>query len=148
MKQALSEAFARYGMSVAVTHGEKKTQTKAFLQPVKRENGEEPFSVTPLGAVSDECWRYLGPAEVEIAMGDLVQSGAREYDYLFFVIIHDFNERLYKYRDIEMNGWTLPVSSIHHKNHTINLMHLLFCGSEAYIHTSYLHEQFQLYLHQ
>lgn len=79
MKQALSEAFVRYGMSVAVTHGEKKTQTKAFLQPVKRENGEEPFSVTPLGAVSDECWRYLGSAEVEIAMGDLVQSGAREY---------------------------------------------------------------------
>ena len=79
MKQALSEAFVRYGMSVAVTHGEKKTQTKAFLQPVKRENGEEPFSVTPLGAVSAECWRYLGPAEVEIAMGDLVQSGAREY---------------------------------------------------------------------
>ena len=79
MKQALSEAFVRYGMSVAVTHGEKKTQTKAFLQPVKRENGEEPFSVTPLGAVSDECCRYLGPAEVEIAMGDLVQSGAREY---------------------------------------------------------------------
>ena len=75
MKQALSEAFVRYGMSVAVTHGEKKTQAKAFLQPVKRENGEEPFSVTPL----DECWRYLGPAEVEIAMGDLVQSGAREY---------------------------------------------------------------------
>ena len=58
MKQALSEAFVRYGMSVAVTHGEKKTQTKAFLQPVKRENGEEPFSVTPLGAVSDECWRW------------------------------------------------------------------------------------------
>ena len=79
MKQALSEAFVRYGMSVAVTHGEKKTQAQAFLQPVKRENGEEPFSVTPLGAVSDECWRYLGPAEVEIAMGDLVQSGAREY---------------------------------------------------------------------
>ena len=36
MKQALSEAFVRYGMSVAVTHGEKKTQAKAFLQPVKR----------------------------------------------------------------------------------------------------------------
>ena len=73
------DVYKRQGMSVAVTHGEKKTQTKAFLQPVKRENGEEPFSVTPLGAVSDECWRYLGPAEVEIAMGDLVQSGAREY---------------------------------------------------------------------
>ena len=79
MKRALSEAFARYGMSVSVLHGGEMAETKAFLQLVKRENGEEPFSVTPLGAVSDECWRYLGPAEVEIAMGDLVQSGAREY---------------------------------------------------------------------
>ena len=79
MKQALSEAFVRYGMSVAVTHGEKKTQTKAFLQPVKRENGEEPFSVTALGAVDEQYWRYLGPEDVKIAMGDFVQSGAREY---------------------------------------------------------------------
>ena len=79
MKQALSEAFVRYGMSVAVTHGEKKTQTKAFLQPVKRENGEEPFSVTPLGAVSDECWRYLGPAETAVTMGDRVICGGRQY---------------------------------------------------------------------
>ena len=50
MNRALSEAFARYGMSVLVLHGGETAETKAFLQLVKRENGEEPFSVTPLGA--------------------------------------------------------------------------------------------------
>ena len=51
MKRALSEAFARCGMSVSVLHGGETAETKAFLQLVKRENGEEPFSVTALGAV-------------------------------------------------------------------------------------------------
>ena len=50
MNRALSEAFARYGMSVSVLRGGEMAETKAFLQLVKRENGEEPFSVTALGA--------------------------------------------------------------------------------------------------
>ena len=79
MKRALSEAFARYGMSVSVLHGGETAETKAFLQLVKRENGEEPFSVTALGAVDEQCWRYLGPADVEIAMGDFVQCGEKRY---------------------------------------------------------------------
>lgn len=79
MKRALSEAFARYGMSVSVLHGGEMAETKAFLQLVKRENGEEPFSVTALGAVDEQCWRYLGPADVEIAMGDFVQCGEKRY---------------------------------------------------------------------
>ena len=55
MKRALSEAFARYGMSVSVLHGGETAETKAFLQLVKKENGEEPFSVTALGAVDEQC---------------------------------------------------------------------------------------------
>ena len=54
MKRALSEAFARYGMSVSVLHGGETAETKAFLQLVKRENGEKPFSVTALGAAGCE----------------------------------------------------------------------------------------------
>ena len=79
MKRALSEAFARYGMSVSVLHGGETAETKAFLQLVKRENGEEPFSVTALGAVDEQCWRYLGPADVEIAMGDVVRAAGPFY---------------------------------------------------------------------
>lgn len=79
MKRALSEAFARYGMSVSVLRGGETAETKAFLQLVKRENSEEPFSVTALGAVDEQCWRYLGPADIEIAMGDFVQCGEKRY---------------------------------------------------------------------
>ena len=61
MKRALSEAFARYGMSVSVLHG------------------GETVSVTALGAVDEQCWRYLGPEDVKIAMGDFVQCGERRY---------------------------------------------------------------------
>ena len=53
MKRTLSEAFARYGMSVLVLHGGETAETKAFLQLVKKENGEEPFSVTALGAIDE-----------------------------------------------------------------------------------------------
>ena len=35
MNRALSEAFARYGMSVSVLHGGETAETKAFLQLVK-----------------------------------------------------------------------------------------------------------------
>ena len=79
MNRALSEAFARYGMSVSVLRGGEMAETKAFLQLVKRESGEEPFSVTVLGAVSEQCWRYLGPAEVRIEMGDRVVCGEKQY---------------------------------------------------------------------
>ena len=79
MKKALNEAFACCGMSVSVLHGGKVTQTKAFLQLVKKENGDEPFSVTALGAADERCWRYLGPADVAIAMGDEVQHGEKRY---------------------------------------------------------------------
>ena len=53
--------------------------TKALLRLVRREIGEGPFSVTALGAVDEQCWRYLGPADVAVAMGDFVQCGERRY---------------------------------------------------------------------
>ena len=71
MNRALSEAFARYGMSVLVLHGGETAETKAFLKLVKKENGEEP--------VDEQCWRYLGPADVAVAMGDFVQCGEKRY---------------------------------------------------------------------
>lgn len=79
MKETLDEAFARYGLLTEVKHGEKTVETRAFVQPLTRETGEEPFSATPLGAVDEHCWRYLGPAAVEIAMGDAVSCRAETY---------------------------------------------------------------------
>lgn len=79
MKRMLSEAFARCGTEAEVRCGESAVRTKAFIQPLRRESGEEPFSVTELGAVDEMCWRYLGPADAEIAMGDRVVCGEKQY---------------------------------------------------------------------
>lgn len=79
MKEMLKEAFARYGTSVEVRRGEDAVRTKAFVQPIRKESGEEPFAVTALGAVDEMCWRYLGPADVEVAMGGRVICGEKQY---------------------------------------------------------------------
>ena len=79
MKEMLNEAFERYGLSTEVRHGGRTVRTKAFIQPLRRESGEEPFSMTVLGAVSEQCWRYLGPAAVGIETGDCVVCRERRY---------------------------------------------------------------------
>ena len=59
MKQALDEAFARYGLAAAICRGEEKEAVKAFIQPMMRETGEEPFDATPLGAAAIYRWAVL-----------------------------------------------------------------------------------------
>lgn len=79
MTEMLRTAFERYGSSVTVHHGETDTQTRALIQPLRKESKDEPFSVAPLGAVSERVWRYLGPREVCVEMGDHVSFNAEEY---------------------------------------------------------------------
>ena len=75
----LSTVFERYGSAITVHHGDVDTAVKAFIQPITRESGDEPFSVAPLGAAEERCWRYLGPGDVCVTMGDRVSFGAEGY---------------------------------------------------------------------
>lgn len=79
MTRAFEEAVARWGLPATVEHGGESVQTRAFLQPLRREQVKEPFSVTPLGAAEERLWRYLGSAETAIAMGDVVTAAGRRY---------------------------------------------------------------------
>ena len=79
MTEMLDAAFERYGSAVTVHHAGTDTQTRAFIQPLRKESKGEPFSVAPLGAVEERCWRYLGPRDVCVEMGDHVSFGAQEY---------------------------------------------------------------------
>ena len=79
MTEMLDTVFQRYGSAVSVHHGETDTQTRALIQPLRKESKDEPFSVAPLGAVEERVWRYLGPREVCVEMGDHVSFGAEEY---------------------------------------------------------------------
>lgn len=79
MRQALGEAFARYGRAAEIRRGEETQETRAFLQPMLREGEDEPLAATPLGAKEEQRWRYLGPAEAEVRMGDRVICGERMF---------------------------------------------------------------------
>ncbi len=79
IKERLDEAFERWGLACTVRHGGTETAARAFIQPLTRETGDEPFTATALGAADEHCWRYLGPADTEIAMGDEVACREREY---------------------------------------------------------------------
>lgn len=70
MTELICEAFDRYGADICVEHAGELVQTRGFVQPLTRETNEAPFSVAPLGAVDERCWRYLGRACV--AEGDAV----------------------------------------------------------------------------
>ena len=79
MTEMLSAVFERYGSAVTVHHAGTDTQTRAFIQPLRKESKDEPFSVAPLGAVEERVWRYLGPREVCVEMGDHASFHAEEY---------------------------------------------------------------------
>ena len=79
MRNLLQSVFERYGETATVERRGVRTETKAFVQPVRRESADEPFAATPLGAAEGRIWRYLGPAEVEIGMGDLVRTEDARY---------------------------------------------------------------------
>lgn len=72
MRELVEQAFARYAMEVTVEHRGGKKCARAFVQSVRREGGDEPFAVTPVGAVEQRVWRYLGAAETPVEMGDRV----------------------------------------------------------------------------
>lgn len=79
MTEMLDTVFEQYGSTVTVHHGETDTQTRAMIQPLRKESKDEPFSVAPLGAVEERVWRYLGPRDVCVEMGDHVSFGTQDY---------------------------------------------------------------------
>lgn len=91
----IANAIERYGMPVTVTHGKNTVQTKAFLQPLTRERDREPFSVGVLGAVDERCWRYLGPAEAALEIGDTVSGGGEVYRVRDCAIVRALSEDAY-----------------------------------------------------
>lgn len=65
MTGLICEAFDRYGAEICVEHAGETVQTRGFVQPLMRRRNEAPFSMAPIGAVDERCWRYLGRACVE-----------------------------------------------------------------------------------
>lgn len=76
MRQALEQIMARYGQEVTLARrvGKKRT-LRAFVQPVTKQREALPIAATPLGAVSEELWVYIGPGDAPLSPGDSVEQG-------------------------------------------------------------------------
>lgn len=77
MRDLFAALLSRYGQQVRLTRrrtGE-EVSGRAFLQPVLRRTEEAP-AATPLGAVSEQRWLYIGGGAQPLAPGDRVDSGA------------------------------------------------------------------------
>lgn len=74
----IEHAFARYGAAVTVEHGEESRETRGFLQPISRTEGE-PFYAGSAGALDTRCWRYLGRADCPVVQGDHLVCGGKRY---------------------------------------------------------------------
>lgn len=97
MKEKLETVFERFGLAVRVTQGETVRETHAFVQPMTRESGEEPFTATPVGAADGHVWRYLGPAEVELRMGDRLTCRSGSYVVRDTAAMYLGEEALYRW---------------------------------------------------
>lgn len=74
MRRQLEDILREYGQELTVIRREngKKMAVKAFLQPILKDRKEPPVTATPLGAVNDQRWLYIGPAALELEPGDKI----------------------------------------------------------------------------
>ena len=77
MTGQLESILARYGQNVTLEKHDtgEKQEIQAFLQPLLKKQEQPPVAVTPLGAVSEQRWLYLGSRHVAIVPGDRIQQG-------------------------------------------------------------------------
>lgn len=78
MKEKLEEIMRMHGQEVRLIRkeGGEETNVSAFLQPLLKEQADLPVTATPLGAVNDQRWLYIGPAAQWFEPGDTVCCNA------------------------------------------------------------------------
>lgn len=90
MRRRLEQIMARYGQTVTLRprKGEAR-EVRAFVQPVTQARRDLNGTMTPLGAVSEALWVYIGPGDVPLSPGDGVDQDslaltAREVKVLYW----------------------------------------------------------------
>lgn len=81
MRGRLERFFAACGQSVTLCRGEEQIALRASVQP-QTSGGEDPTAATPLGAVDERRWVYIGPGNTALFRHDLVESGGERYRVL------------------------------------------------------------------
>ena len=77
MRTYVDAMIRQYGQELTLRHREngEETALKAFVQPYLKKQLHPPVAVTPLGAVSEQRWTYIGPGEAELRPGDSLRMG-------------------------------------------------------------------------
>lgn len=75
MRRQLEDVLREYGQELTLIRKENggETAVKAFFQPILKDREAPPATATPLGAVNDQRWLYIGPAALELEPGDMVR---------------------------------------------------------------------------
>ena len=81
MRGRLERFFAACGQSVTLCRGEEQIALRASVQP-QTSGGEDPTAATPLGAVDERRWVYIGPGDTALLRHDLVEGGGERYRVL------------------------------------------------------------------
>lgn len=81
MRAQLEAIMSEHGEDLVLVRREsgEELSIRAFLQPLLKEREDLPVTATPLGAVSDQRWLYIGPAAVELEPGDWIRTGGECY---------------------------------------------------------------------
>lgn len=81
MRAKLEAIMGEHGQDLTLIRRKsgEEAAVRAFLQPFLKENEDLPVTATPLGAVSDHRWLYIGPAAVELEPGDRIRFGGSRF---------------------------------------------------------------------
>lgn len=98
MRNRLKWVIEQYGQTVTLVpqHGSEPLKIRAFLQPILKKQDEPPVAVTPLGPVCEQRWLYIGRANVDIRVGDLVNCGGMRLAVQETQSVYWKNEVLYR----------------------------------------------------
>lgn len=81
MRAQLEAIMSEHGEDLVLVRREsgEEIPVRAFLQPLLKERKDLPVTATPLGAVNDQRWLYIGPAAVKLEPGDWIQFRGERY---------------------------------------------------------------------
>lgn len=81
MRAQLDAILREHGEDLTLIRREsgEEAAVRAFVQPLLKENKDLPVTATPLGAVSDQRWLYVGPVLPELEPGDLIHQGSSRF---------------------------------------------------------------------
>ncbi len=80
MKRMVDGILQAYGTTMVLTHGQEKVSLKGFFQPVRSKSWQSMVDLeTPLGEVFRGQYIYIGPAQVALSEGDILEVGQRSY---------------------------------------------------------------------